>query len=320
MKYLIAACAAFVCMPVLPAAAQDYPTRPIRVITATAAGGISDIYMRVAGEEIRKAWGQPLILDNRPGGGMNIGARLCADAPNDGYTICMLPSEPLAYNEFLYKAISYNPAKDFVPIANPFFNTQILVVNASLGVKSLADLAAVSKAKPNTLSYVTPSVPLYVFLENWKKTSGADLVWVPFRGGAEALNGLLSGTTPVGFFGLANMNAYIDSGKIIPLAVDGNVRTPVQPNVPTLRELGYRGPLTRVYFGIVAPAGTPQPIVDKLSKEFNRINKLPEFRQKHLLEIGLEPVEDTPAGFAAFLTADRAEAARIVKESALPLR
>jgi len=320
MRLVIAVAAAFAGFAALPAAAQDYPARPIHIITATSPGGTSDVYIRVLGEELRKVWGQPIVVDNRPGGGLNIGGLACAQAPNDGYTICILPSETLTYNEFMYKSILFKPEKDFVPIANPFFGTQVLVVNASLGVKTLSDLAAESKAKPKTLSYVTPSVPLYVFLENWKKQVGADIVWVPFKGGADALNGLLSGTTPVAFFGLANMIGYIRSGKLNAIAVDGETRSPLLPDVPTLRELGYKKPLTRSFFGIVAPAGTPKPIVDKLSKEINRINKLPEFRDKRMVQLGLEPIEDTPAQFAKFLIADRAESARIVKESGLPLR
>lgn len=320
MKRTIVASALLACLAAMPAAAQDYPTRPIRAITATSAGGTSDVYIRVLGEELHKAWGQPVVVENRPGGGLNVGGRACAESSHDGYTICILPVETLTYNQFLYRNIPFKPARDFEPITNAFFATQVLVVNASLKVKSLADLAALSKAKPKTLSYVTPSVPLYVYMEQWKKKTGADIVWVPFRGGADAVNGLLSGVTPVAFFGVANMIQYIRSGRLTALAVDGDKRSPLLPNVPTLRELGYRGPLTRVYFGIVAPAGTPKPIVNKLSKEINRINKEPAFRQKHLINLGLEPVSDTPAEFAKFLTADRAQAKRIVKESGLPPR
>ena len=165
-----------------PGVAQDYPTRPIKVITATSAGGTSDIFMRVMGEEIQKRWGQPIVIENRPGGSMNIGSRACADAANDGYTICILPVEPLAYNQFLYKKISFDPDKDFEPITNPFFNTQVLVVASGLNVKSLDELVALSKAKPGTLSYIVPSVPLALFMDKWKQESGADLVRVPFRG------------------------------------------------------------------------------------------------------------------------------------------
>ena len=187
------------------ASAEDYPNRTIRAITATSAGGTSDVYMRVLGEELRKAWGQTVIVENRPGGGLNVGGRYCAEARPDGYTICILPVETLTYNEFMYRSIPFKPARDFVPVANPFFDTQVLVVNSNLKVKTLPELAALSKAKPKTLSYVTPSVSLYVFMEHWKKQTGADMVWVPFRGGGEATNNLLSGVTPIAFFGLPNM-------------------------------------------------------------------------------------------------------------------
>ncbi len=317
---MVASLAALVCLAGVAAAADDYPTKPIRIITATSAGGTSDLYARALGEELRKAWGQPVIIENRPGGHFTIGARTCAQAPNDGYTICMLPGEALAYNEYLYKSIPYNPEKDFAAITNPFFNTQVLVANSSLGAKKLPELAAVSKAKPKTLSYVAPSVPLAVFIEKWKKETGADLVQVPFKGGGDAVNGLLSGTTPVAFFGLANMIAHIRSGTLKAIAVDGDARSPLLPDVPTLRELGYKGPLTQVYFGIVAPAGTPKPIIEKLSKEINRINKIPEFRQKRLVDLALEPVADTPEQFAKFLTKDRADSKEVVKESGLPKR
>jgi tripartite-type tricarboxylate transporter receptor subunit TctC len=299
------------------ATAQDYPTRPIRALTATSAGGTSDIFMRVLGEEIQKRWGQPIVVENRPGGSMTIGGRACAEAANDGYTICILPVETLSYNQFLFKKIPYDPAKDFEPITNPFFNTQVLVAATALNVGTLDELAALSKAKPGTMSYTVPSVPLALFMEQWRQASGADLVKVPFKGGGEAVNGVLSGTTPVAFFGLANWITHIRAGSVKPLAVDGDVRSPLLPDVPTLRELGYRGPLTRVYFGIVAPAGTPQPIIAKLRDEFARIGANPEFRQKRLIEQGLEPMFDTPEAFSQFLKDDRARSEQIVREAGL---
>ena len=320
MKDVMAICAGLAAAAVsgaLPAAAQDYPTRPIRALTATSAGGTSDIFMRVVGEEVQKRWGQPIVVENRPGGGMTIGGRACAEAPNDGYTICILPVETLAYNQFLFKKLPYDPERDFAPITNPFFNTQVLVVSSALDIRTLDALAAYSKTKPGTLSYTVPSVPLALFMDQWKQTSGADLVKVPFKGGGEAVNGVLSGATPVAFFGLANWIAHIRAGTVRPMAVDGDARSPLLPDVPTLRELGYRGPLTRVYFGIVAPAGIPTPIVTRLRDEFARIGSDPGFRQRRLVDQGLEPVFDTPDAFARFLREDRAASARIVQDAGL---
>jgi tripartite-type tricarboxylate transporter receptor subunit TctC len=298
---------------VLPAAAQTYPARPIKVIIPASAGGTQDVFMRALGEDLRKRLGQTLVIENRPGGNFNIGARACADSAPDGYTICMLPNEALAYSKLLYKKLPYDPEKDFTPITNPFFATQIIVANTDLKVKSLAELAALSKAKPNTMSYIAPGLPLWVFMENFKKLTGADMVRVPFRGGGETVNGVLSGTTPVAFSGLSNWASYLQAGTIVGLAVDAGKRLPLIPSVPTFAELGYKIDLTRVYFGIVAPAGTPKPMVERLRNEIAAVINDPAFRGKHLTSRGHEPVANTPDEFARFLAEDRAVSARIVK-------
>ena len=301
----------------VPAAAQDYPTRPIRALTAVSAGGTSDIFMRAMAQEVGKRWKQTIVVEDRPGGQMNVGGEACAQAAPDGYTICILPPETLAYNQFLFKKIPFDPEKDFAPITNPFFTTQVLVVSAKLNVHSLAELAALSKAKPKTLSYTAPSIPLVAFMAQWIKANGSDIVRVPFRGGGEAVNDMLSGATPVAFFGASNWLSFIKNGTVIALAVDSPQRSPLLPDVPTLAELGYHGDLTRLYFGLVAPAGTPQPIVHKLYEEFAAVGKDPEFRQKRMIDVGLEPVFDTPEAFGAFLKQDRAASARIVKEAGM---
>jgi tripartite-type tricarboxylate transporter receptor subunit TctC len=300
-----------------PARAQDYPTRPIRALTATSAGGTSDVFMRVFGDEVQKRLGEPIVVENRPGGAMNVGGRACAEAANDGYTICILPAETLAYNQFLFKEIPYNPEKDFAPVTNPFFTTQVLVANAALNVHTLPELAVLSKAKPKTLSYTAASIPLIAFMNKWTRDTGADIVKVPFRGGAEAVNGVLGGSTPVAFFGLANWLSFIRNGTVTALAVDSKTRSPLLPDVPTLTELGYGGDLTRLYFGIVVPAGTPDPIIHKLRDVFAKIGDDPEFRQKRMIDMALEPVFDTPEQFSVFLKQDRAASARIVKEAGM---
>ena len=299
------------------ASAQDYPVRPIRALTATSAGGTSDVFMRVLGDGVSKRWGQPIVVENRPGGAMNVGGRACAEALNDGYTICILPPETLAYNQFLFKQIPYDPGRDFAPVTNPFFATQVLVVNAALNVHSLKELAALSKAKPNTLSYTAASIPLIAFMDKWTKATGADIVKVPFRGGAEAVNNVLGGSTPVAFFGLGNWLSLIRNGTVTALAVDSPRRSPLLPDVPTLAELGYEGSLTRLYFGIVAPAGVPPLIVHKLRDTFAAVGSEPEFRQKRMIDVGLEPVFDTPEEFTKFLEDDRAASARLVREAGM---
>src|SRR4051812_41779778 len=169
-------------MSIAAAWTQTYPSKPIRIITANSAGGTSDIFVRALGDELQKRLGQPLIIENRSGGGMNIAGRACAEAPNDGYSICLLPNETLTLNQFTYKSIPYDTEKDFEPITNAFINTQVMVVSSALNVKSLDELAALSKSKPGTLSYSALAIPMQITVENWKKKTGADLVFVPVRG------------------------------------------------------------------------------------------------------------------------------------------
>jgi tripartite-type tricarboxylate transporter receptor subunit TctC len=297
-----------------PAAAQPFPAKPVRVITANSPGGTSDIFVRALGEELTKAWGQPVIIENRSGGGMNIAGRACAEAPNDGHTICILPNETLTLNQFTYKSIPYDPEKDFVPITNAFINTQVMVVSAALNVGSLGELAALSKAKPGTLSYSALAIPMQITIEQWKQKTGADLVHVPSRGGGDIVTGLLTGTTPVAIVGLPNFITHIRSGTVKALAVDSDSRSPLFPDVPTLNELGFPN-LAPVYFAFVAPAGTPKPIIDKLHDAISRIGNEPNFRQKRLIDIGIQPVFDTPEEFGRYLQEQRKNSARLIRES-----
>ena len=299
------------------ASAQDYPAKPIRVIASSAPGGISDIFMRTVGEELGKRWGQAIVIENRVGGGMNIGGRACAEAPPDGYTICILSNEVVTYNQYLYKSPGFDAEKSIAPVTNLFFLTQMLVVNSSLKVKSLAELAALSKAKPGTLSYSAPAAPLQLFMDNFSKQHGADLVRVPFKGGGDAVNGVLSGATPITFLAVGNFMSHLESGTMTGLVVDTETRSPLYPQVPTLREIGYGGPVTRSYFGIYAPIAMPSAFIAKVAIEIRQIASAEAFRNKHLIARGLEPALDTPEAFAQFLRQDRAEALRVVKDAGL---
>jgi tripartite-type tricarboxylate transporter receptor subunit TctC len=296
------------------ALAQDYPNKPIRIITANSAGGTSDIFVRALGEELQKRLGQPIVIENRSGGGMNIAGRACAEAPNDGYTICILPNETLTLNEFTFKSIPYSPAKDFDPITNAFINTQVMVVSSALNVNSLDELAALSKQKPGTLSYSALAIPMQITIENWKKKTGADLVFVPVRGGRDMVTGLMTGTTPVAIVGLPNFIPMIRNGQVKALAVDSDTRSPLFPDVPTLQELGFPN-LAPVYFAFVAPAGTPKPVIQRLHAEIAAIGSEPEFRKKRLLDIGIVPIFDTPEHLGEYLKAQRANGEKLIRES-----
>jgi tripartite-type tricarboxylate transporter receptor subunit TctC len=294
--------------------AETYPTKPIRVITANSAGGTSDIFVRALGEELQKRLGQPIVVENRSGGGMNIAGRACAEAPNDGYNVCILPNEVLTLNEFTFKSIPYNPEKDFDPITNAFINTQVMVVSSQLGVNSLDELAALSKAKPGTLSYSVLAIPMQITFENWKRKTGADVIMVPSRGGNDIVRGLLTGTVPVSIVGLPNFIPHIRSGAVKAIAVDSETRSPLFPDVPTLRELGFPN-LAPVYFGFVTPAGTPKDVIEKLHDVIVEIGNEPSFRQKRLIDIGIVPVFDTTAHFAEYLKVQRDNGRKLISES-----
>jgi tripartite-type tricarboxylate transporter receptor subunit TctC len=301
----------------LPAVAQDYPSKPMRVIASSAAGGISDIFMRTLGEQLHKRWGQPVIVENRPGGNFNIGTRACAEAAPDGYTICIMSNEAVTYNLYLYKKLPFDIENGIAPVTNLFFINQALAVNADMKARTLDELVAVAKARPKTLSYSAPAAPLILFVEHLNKRYGIDLVKVPFKGGGDAINGVLTGVTPITFLGVGNMLAHLRSGRMNVLLFDGDRRLPLFPETPTLTELGYKGPLTRSYFALYAPAGTPREMLTKVAADVRAIAGEPEFRDKHFIQRGLEPVLNTPDEFAAFLKQDRLNAKKVVDEAGL---
>jgi tripartite-type tricarboxylate transporter receptor subunit TctC len=298
------------------APAQDYPTRTIKVIIPLGAGGGGDVFTRVLADELQKALRQPVVVENRPGGSLNIGTKACVDAAPDGYTICVLSSEPVVYNQFLFKSLPFDPEKNLEPISGLFFNTLALVVNRSLKVTTIAELVALSKAKPGTLSYGTFAFPLAHFMEKLKKETGADIVRVPFRGGGDLVNAVLAGSTPVAILALSNMVPQLQSGHITGLVVTGKKRSPLFPDIPTLAEArGEHYPST--WFGLFAPAGTPKPITARLAAEVERIVEAPDFRQRMFVDRGVEPAAMKLDEFARFIRDERKISERIVRESGL---
>ncbi|MGB6271611.1 MAG: tripartite tricarboxylate transporter substrate binding protein, partial [Pseudolabrys sp.] len=303
-------------MTVAAHAQENYPSRPIHVLTTSSAGGISDIFMRVLGEELHKSLGQPLIIDNRPGGAGNIAARACQDAPPDGYTICIINADPMIYNQYLFKNLSFDPDK-LAPIANLFHLIQVLVINSDLNAKTVDELVAVSKRKPGTLSYLTASVPMVAYMDSLKNEKGADWVRVPFKGGGEATNAILGGSTPIGLLGLGNVVSNIRAGKMTALALINNIRTPLLPDVPTLDDLGYKGAPSQTWYGLFAPPGTPRPIIDKIAGEVTRMFNDKTFVEKYVISRGQVPAINTPDQFAAQIKADRTAAEGVVKASGM---
>ena len=293
--------------------AQNFPLRPVKIFTDVGTGGTYDIFARALAEELRKRWNQGVVVEPHPGGNAIIGSRACAEAPPDGHTLCIMSNQGLVANEFLYKKLPYS-RDSFSPITNLFYNTQVIVVSASLGVSSLEDLAALARAKPGTLNYVVPGIFQRVFFDRFNKRHGTDLVAIPFKGGGDVLTGILSGVTPIAFIGGANFAPYVREGKMVALAVDAVERSPLFPNAPTLGELGYPT-LPGTFLALVVPSGTPPEIIAKVNADVADIMNEPNFRKRHVTDRGLAPVVDTPAQFAEFLQRERAATSALVKEA-----
>ena len=314
--FLIAACVALLA-PVFGAAADDWPDRPIRVLTTTSPGGISDVFMRALAEKLGPKLGKPLVIENRPGGMQNVGARACQDSAPDGYTICIINADPMIYNQFLIKDMPFDPVHGLQPITKLFDLLHVLVVNSDLKVKNVDELVALSKARSGTLSYTTPGAPMVLFMETLKRERGADWVRVPFKGGGEAVNSILSGSTPIGLFGEGNVIGQIKAGTMTSLVMLNNIHSPNFPKVPTLKEIGYNGPPSRGWYGLFAPAGTPRPIVDRIAKEVAAIVAGPDFAQKQLTDRSLVGATDTPDEFAKQIAEDRVVAEQVVKQAGM---
>jgi tripartite-type tricarboxylate transporter receptor subunit TctC len=322
LRRLAAAAAVFsavTCATVASAGADNWPSKPVRIIIPLGAGGGGDVFTRLMAEQLQKRLGQPFVVENRPGGGLNIGTRACAEADPDGYTICVLSSEGVIYNQFAFKSLPFNPEKDFEPVANLFINSNALVTTGSMNVKTIPQLIAYAKAHPGKLSYGTFTYVLVYFMEQLNKKNGIDIVRVPFRSGNEVMNAVVSGSSPVAFLGLSNMLGQVKSGQINGLALNSPKRSPLFPDIPTLKE-ATGDDLPASWFGLFVPAGTPMPIVNKLHDEVAAIIGAPDFVQKYFIERAIEPAIGPREEFIKFIADSRKRAAEIAKESTLPLR
>jgi tripartite-type tricarboxylate transporter receptor subunit TctC len=221
----------------------------------------------------------------------------------------------MLYNQFLFKKLPFDPETSLVPITNAFHLIHMLVVNSNLGVKNVDELVALSKQKAGTLSYLAPGAPLVLYMETLKNEKGADWVRVPFRGGGEAVNAIMSGSTPIALFGEGNVIGNVRSGQMTALVMMNNIRSPNFPQVPLLEETGYNGPPSRSWYGLFAPAGTPRAVIDRVNKDVNEIVAKPEFRDRHLTARSLVPAVNTPEQFAADIKRERPIAEKVVKDA-----
>lgn len=299
--------------------AQKYPDKPIQIIVPFAAGGGADIVARLLGQRMSETWGQPVIVENRPGASGNIGTGIVAKAKPDGYTLLMA-SSAYVINPNLYKSIPYDPIKSFAPITQPALLPNILVVNPSLPVKSVAELITYAKSASKAVAYASAGTGTGTHLaaEMFKLQAGVEMLHVPYKGGGAVLNDLLGGQVSLTFATLPSVLQYVKTGKLRPLAMTTTKRWSELPDVPTLAESGLPGFEISTWIGLLAPAGTPQSIIDKIHAEVVRIVQLPEVRE-HFTSLGMEPVGDTPAQFSQQIKDEVNKYAKLVEASGAKL-
>jgi tripartite-type tricarboxylate transporter receptor subunit TctC len=314
-----AACAALagllLSFPLL-AAGQAYPSKPIRLVVPFPPGGSLDVIARAIGQKLTEAWGQSVVIDNRPGAGGNIGADLVAKSAPDGYTILEGALSTHAVNVSLYAKMPYDPIKDFAPITLVAVTPNVLVLNTSFPVNSVPELLAYARANPGKLSFGSGSNGSAGHLagELFKTEAGVDMVHIPYKGGAPALQALLAGDTQLMFDNLANSAAQLKAGKLKALAVTTAKRSSLIPELPTLSETGLPGFDIYTWWGFMAPAGTPKEIVAKWNAEVTRILNSPEMKA-FFAQQGAEPAPDSPEQFAALIKNEITKYAKIVKQS-----
>ncbi len=305
MRRLAAALALALAATGMPALADDYPTHPIRVIVPFAAGGAADAVARIVGKRVGETLGQTVVVEDRGGGGGVIGTEIVKNADPDGYTLLLGQSGPISINPGIYTKLSYDPEKDFVPISMTTAYPYVLVVNPSLGVKTVAELVALAKRKPGELNYGTAGVGVsnHLCTELFDNEAGIKMTHVPYRGTSLAVADLISGQVQVVFADPVSALSQVKAGALIALAVTSKERSPVAPDVPTIAESGYPGFDAVAWHGFMAPAGTPKPIVDRLNAAI--VDALKDPQTAKLIEAqAIQIVGSSPQDFASFIKQD----------------
>jgi tripartite-type tricarboxylate transporter receptor subunit TctC len=279
----------------------NYPTRVVRIVVPSPPAGGTDILARVLAQHLSQTMGQQFVVENRPGAGNVIGIEAVARAAPDGYTLLMAPST-LVLNGIMHKKIPYDPQRDFAPISVVASLSNVLLVNNQVAAKTLPELIALAKQKPGTLSYGTPGIGTspHMSMELLKSMAAIDLLHVPYRGTAPAVTDLIGGRITATFANMLTAKPQVDGGQVRALAVSGTRRSDALPDLPPIAEAGVPGYEAVQWYGLLAPAGTPEPIVTRLHAEIVKILQLPETKEK-LAADGAEPVGGTPAEFAVLI-------------------
>jgi tripartite-type tricarboxylate transporter receptor subunit TctC len=302
------------------ALAQGYPAKPIRIIVPFAPGGNVDITARLVAPGLTEALGQPVIIENKPGAGGTIGADSVVKSPPDGYTLLMGSNSTFSVAPNLYPKITYNPLKDFAPVVSIAVAPFVLVVNPASPAKNAQELVALAKAEPGklTMSSAGTGSSNHLVGELFQEISGARFTHVPYKGSGQALTDLMGGTVNLHFDQITSAASFIQGGKLRALLVTAPKRVPMLPDVPTAAEAGYASFEASNVTGLIAPAGTPQDIIDKLNSATRKVIASPAV-QERLVQLGAESTGGTPEQFAAYIRDDLSKWARIVKDARITL-
>ena len=298
------------------AAAQSYPSKPIRFVVPYPPGGPLDTVARLLGQKVSESVKQPVVVDNKPGAGGNIGADTVAKSAPDGYTLLMGAVATHAINPTLYASIPYDPIKDFVPVTQLASTPNVLILNTSVPASSVREFIAYAKANPGKLNFGSGSTGSAGHLagELFKTMAGIDMTHVPYKGAAPAMQDLIGGRVQLMFDNFASANTQVKAGKVKALAVTTARRSSLAPDLPTVAESGLAGFDINTWFGLFVPANTPREIVDRLHAEFTRALAMPDIREK-IVNLGAEPVGNKPEEFAAYIKAEGEKYARVIKAS-----
>ena len=309
--YLLAAI--FCGVPWQAAWAQPYPNKPVRIIVPFGAGGPADIYARFLGQRLQEPLGQSFVVDNRPGAGSIIGTDLVAKSPADGYTL-LLMSNTHTINETLVAKKPFTLMKDFAPVAPINYSDLLLVVHPSLPVKSVKELVQLTKSKPRGLNYASSGTgtPYHMAGELFKALAGVDIVHIPHKGSGEARTSVMSGQVEMMLDAITTMAPMAKAGRVRALGTSGLKRSTVVPEVPTIAEAGVKGYESTIWIGLMAPAGTPKPVTDRLNAEISKIVSRPDVKRAWN-EQGAEPMTMTVGEFEKYLNDDIAKWAKVIK-------
>jgi tripartite-type tricarboxylate transporter receptor subunit TctC len=299
-----------------PCVAQDYPTKPVRIVVPFGAGGPADVTARLIGNILQDKFGQPFVIENRTGAGGVIGTVEAVKSPPDGYTLLMMSNTQTA-NESLMPQRKYELMRDLVPIAPVNYSDLVIVVHPSVAAKTLAEFIALAKSQPGKLNYASSGqgTPYHMAGELFKSMAGIDIVHVPYRNSGEARSGVIGGQVQMMIDAVTTMAPNVGEGQVRALATTGKTRSSVLPNVPTASEAGVTGYEATIWLGLMAPTGTPRPIIDKLNAAVNEAIKRPEI-VKLWAEQGAAPMSMTPQEFDKYLRGDIVKWANVVKQFA----